>query len=374
MIDRSLRIAIACYPSYGGSGIVATELGIALAERGHDVHFLAYADLPRLSGSSRVQVHKVEVSAYPLFKFPPYDLALTSKILELLGRESLDILHVHYAIPHSICAYLARQIHPDPTVRVVTTLHGTDITVVGADEAYREVTCFGIRHSDRIIAVSEHLALETRQLFGVDCPIHVIPNFVDTERFCPGEKSVAPPFTLVHLSNFRDVKRPLDVIQAFAILRRHVDARLTLIGDGPLLQDCLDLAERLLVRDLVDSLGAVQDVASVLACCDLLLQPSGSEAFGLAALEAMACGTPVVGYKIGGLPEVIIDGETGFLVPFRDVRALAARATQVLTDEKLRRRMAREGRRRAVEVFNVSHCVDLHEALYLSALADPPSP
>ena len=370
MIDRSLRIAIACYPSYGGSGIVATELGIALAERGHDVHFLAYADLPRLSGSSRVQVHKVEVSAYPLFKYPPYDLALTSKILELLNKEPLDILHVHYAIPHAICAYLARQIHPDTSVRVVTTLHGTDITVVGADEAYREVTRFGIQHSDRVIAVSEHLARETRQLFEVDRPIQVIPNFVDTQRFRPGEKSVGPPFTMAHLSNFRAVKRPLDVIQAFAIVRRHVDARLTLIGDGPQLQDCLKLAERLFVRELVDSLGPVQDVASALACCDLLLQPSGSEAFGLAALEAMACGTPVVGYQIGGLPEVIVDGETGFLVQFRDVRALAARATQVLTNDKLRFKMAAEGRRRAEEVFNVARCVDLHEALYMAALAD----
>ena len=373
MKDHSLRIGIACYPSYGGSGILATELGIALAERGHDVHFLAYADLPRLSGTARVQVHKVVVSAYPLFKYPPYDLALTSKILELIKTDALDILHVHYAIPHAICAYLARQMAPHSKVRVITTLHGTDITVVGSDEAYRDVTRFGIENSDRIIAVSDFLANETRRLFDIQSEILVVPNFVDTTRFRPGVKSQEPPFTVAHLSNFREVKRPLDVIQAFAILRRHVDARLTLIGEGPQLEACLDLAKRLQVRDLIDPLGSVQDVETVLACADLLLQPSGSEAFGLAALEATACGVPVVGYKVGGLPEVIVDGETGFLVPFRDVRALAAQAVRVLTEPDLRRHLAREGRRRAKENFHVTKCVERHEQIYRQALADLPA-
>ena len=374
MTDRSLRIGIACYPSYGGSGILATELGIALAERGHDVHFLAYADLPRVRGTSRVQVHKVDVSAYPLFKYPPYDLALTSKLLELIQGIQLDIVHAHYAIPHALCAYLARQMAPESKVKIVTTLHGTDITVVGSDEAYRAVTRFGILHSDRIIAVSEFLAQETHRLFEIDREILVVPNFVDTTRFKPGEKSVAAPFSIAHLSNFREVKRPLDVIQAFAILRRHVDARLTLIGEGPQLEACLDLAKRLLVSNLIDVLGPVQDVETVLAHTDLLLQPSGSDAFGLAALEATACGVPVIGYKVGGLPEVIVDGETGFLVPFRDVRALAAQAVRVLTEPNLRRHLAREGRRRAVECFGVSHCVDLHEQIYHQMMADPVAP
>lgn len=371
MSDRSLRIGIACYPSLGGSGILATELGIALALRGHDVHFLAYADLPRLHGSARVQVHKIEVSAYPLFKYPPYDLALASKMRALLVDDKLDILHAHYAIPHALCAYLARQMAPDSHAKVITTLHGTDITVVGSDEAYREVTRFGLQHSDRVLAVSRFLADETCRLFDLDMDIDVVPNFVDTDRFVPGPKRDEGPFTVCHLSNFREVKRPLDVIQAFAIVCESIDARLWLIGDGPQLKACLELAAKLGVAERVHSHGPIQNVEDLLAGADLLLQPSGSEAFGLAALEAIACGVPVVGYRVGGLPEVIRDHEQGYLVPFRDVRALARRAAEILGSNELRHRLARTGRERAVSEFGVERCVERHEQIYFEALGCP---
>ncbi|MFG0320237.1 MAG: N-acetyl-alpha-D-glucosaminyl L-malate synthase BshA [Planctomycetota bacterium JB042] len=370
MNDRSLRIGIACYPTYGGSGIVATELGIGLAEHGHDVHFLAYADLPRVQGASRVQQHIVEVSAYPLFKFPPYDLALASKMRELLEGEGLDILHVHYAIPHSISAYLARQMSPHSRAKVVTTLHGTDITVVGADPAYREVTRFGLLHSDRILAVSEFLVRETRETFGIDREIVVAPNFVDTDRFRPGARPSGRPPVLVHVSNFRAVKRPLDVVQAFAMACRDDDARLRLAGDGPELAPCLELAEKLKVRDRIDALGEVQKVEEVLADADILLQPSGTEAFGLAALEAAACGVPTIGYVIGGLPEVVVDGETGFLVPFKDVKARARRTRERLDDPARLAAFRIAARERAVERFCRRHSLEQHERIYFEVLAD----
>ncbi len=369
-MERHLRIAIACYPTLGGSGVVATELGIALAEKGHDIHFLAYAEPLRISRTSRVQVHLVEVSAYPLFKYPPYDLALASKMRELLVHEEIDILHVHYAIPHAICAYLARQMAPESKARIVTTLHGTDITVVGSDAAYLDVTRFGIENSDRVLAVSAYLAAETCRLFRTHKEILIAPNFVDTARFLPGPKA-APGETLkvVHVSNFRPVKRPLDVVQAFALACKDLDATLTLVGDGPQLESCMEFARKLGVTDRVHALGTVQDVETVLATADLLLQPSGTESFGLAALEAISCGTPVIGYQIGGLPEVIVEGKTGFLVAFRDVKALAARAREVLTSPQLRASLAQEGRRDAVERFNVHRSVERHEAIYFEVLA-----
>ncbi len=367
MTDRSLRIAIACYPTYGGSGILATELGVALAERGHDVHFLAYAEPPRLHGTSRVHVHLVEVSAYPLFKYPPYDLALASKMRELLV-DGIDVLHVHYAIPHALCAYLARQMAPEAATKVVTTLHGTDITVIGSDPAYREVTCFGLRHSDRVIAVSEFLRDETYRLFQTDRKIDVVPNFVDTRRFRPADTPESRPLHVVHMSNFRKVKRPLDVIQAFALIVQKVDARLLLVGDGPELPSCMELADKLDVTDRVERLGSVANVEDVLKRSDLLLQPSGSEAFGLAALEAMSCGVPVVGYRVGGLPEVVESGVTGVLVPFCDVKTLAAHSIDLLSDPVRRSTYSTAARERAVRNFSVEKSVTRHEEIYFDVL------
>lgn len=367
-----LRIGIACYPTFGGSGILATELGVALADRGHEVHLLAYSVPPRLPPDSKVKSHRVNVSAYPLFKFPPYDLALAAKMRELLVEVPLDILHVHYAIPHALCAYLARQMAPETRAKVITTLHGTDITVVGSDSAYREVTCFGLQHSDRVIAVSEYLAGETRRIFGDPCDIVVIPNFVDTRRFAPlpAPREPGAERRIIHISNFRPVKRPQDVVRAFARIAREIDGALVLVGDGPELAPCLELARDLDVHDRVDAVGPVSDVETLLASSSLLLQPSGSEAFGLAALEAMSCGVPVVGYRVGGLPEVVVDGETGFLVPFQRVDTLAARALEILQSPALAERFSRAGRARAEALFSIDGSVLRHEQLYREALAD----
>jgi len=368
---RHLRIGIACYPSFGGSGVIATELGNALAERGHDVHLLSYADPPRLSSASNLQVHRVNVTAYPLFKYPPYDLALTSKMLGLLENPGLDILHAHYAIPHAMCAYLARQMPPTSKVKVVTTLHGTDITVVGSDEAYRPVTRFAIQNSDRVVAVSEFLARETRSGFDIEREIDVAPNFVDTTRFRPSQRKPRGPRTLAHISNFRAVKRPLDVIRAFAIIARRSNARLLLVGDGPELSACMSLADNLGIRERIRTLGPVTDVERPLREADVLLQPSGTEAFGLAALEALASGVPVVGYRVGGLPEVIIDGACGFLVPFGDTEQLADRALELVESDELRRAFAAHGRKRAETLFSVEKSVLQHEQIYFDCLSAP---
>jgi N-acetyl-alpha-D-glucosaminyl L-malate synthase BshA len=368
--ERPLRIGIACYPTVGGSGILATELGLGLARRGHDVHFLAYAPPPRLTPSPNIHVHLVTVSAYPLFKFPPYDLALTSKMRDVLEREKLDILHVHYAIPHAICAYLAREMLPGCKAKTVVTLHGTDITVVGADPSYRVVTCFGLEHSDCIVAVSSYLAAETRRNFDTTKDIEVVPNFVDTSRFHPREGAQLPAVPIVaHLSNFRPVKRPRDVVKAFARIRAERAARLWLIGDGPELKDCLELAHELGVAADTESLGVIHRVEEVLRDAHLLLQPSGSEAFGLAALEAMSCGLPVVGYRVGGLPEVIDHGVTGYLVPFQDTQALADRALEILGSHETWSRFGAAGRRRALAEFSMERSVERHEEIYRRLLA-----
>lgn len=369
MTDEPLRIAIACYPTFGGSGVVATELGLALADRGHEVHLLAYAEPPRATKHPRIHLHLVEVSAYPLFKFPPYDLALASKMRELVVNDGVQVLHAHYAIPHSISAYLAVQMSGVCKPIVVTTLHGTDITVVGSDPAYRDVTRFGLQNSDRVIAVSQFLADETRRGFGFDDPILVIPNFVDTERFRPRPEMRKKVSRVLHVSNFRPVKRSQDAVRAFAMGCRDLDARLALLGDGPELEACLKLGADLGIRGRIDVLGSVLAVEEEMQQSDILLQPSGSEAFGLAALEAMACAVPVIGYEVGGLPEVVVDGETGLLAPFRDVNTLAGSCRQLLSDHNLRERLATGARKRAVDRFRAEPCVQSHEQLYREALA-----
>ena len=269
----------------------------------------------------------------------------------------------------AISAYLARQMCPRCDTKIVTRLHGTDITVVGAEEAYREVTRFGLENSDRVLAVSEFLARATREQLGTCKEITVAPNFVDADRFRPGTRDPAAPPTLVHVSNFRPVKQPLDVVQAFALISPDGDARLRLAGDGPELGPCLELARKLKVEDRIDALGEVTEVESVLADADLLLQPSGTEAFGLAALEAMACGVPVVGYRVGGLPEVVVDGETGFLVPFKDVKALAGRARELLADPTRLAAFGEASRRRATETFSRARSIEQHEQIYFDVLS-----
>ena len=368
-----MKIGITCYPTYGGSGAVATELGMALGRRGHDVHFICYAPPFRLDRcTANVHYHEVEVSSYPLFRYPPYDLALTSKMLEVMCAHRLDVLHVHYAIPHAISAVLARQMMPDCPIRVVTTLHGTDITIVGREAAYLRVTRFGLQQSDAVTAVSSFLAEETDRVIGADTPIRVIPNFVDPEKFAPRtndevRRTLAPRAAtkvLTHVSNFRPVKRVRDVVHVFAAVRREMDARLVLVGDGPDQPAALDLAADLGVGGDVVAFGRSENVAELLAASDLFLLPSAGESFGLAALEAQACGVPVIGTLEGGLPEVIENGVTGCLCDVGDREAMSAHAIDLLRCDERRARFGRAARERAQRLFAADDVVGRYEALY----------
>ncbi len=375
--DFPLKIGIACYPTHGGSGVLATELGVALAERGHEVHFLAYSKPPRLSRfHPRIFCHLVEVSEYPLFKYPPYDLALASKMIEVIDERRLDVLHVHYAIPHSISAYLARQLMPARRFGIVTTLHGTDITLVGSGNAYRDVTRFGIEQSDEVIAVSEWLRKETQRIFGATKEIQVVPNFVDVARFRPREGRTSPLFCVcaeapivMHVSNFRPVKRLGDTVRAFADATAGSKAQLVLVGDGPERAAAEALVTELRLEERVQFLGLVDDVSDLLPFADVLVVSSESESFGLAALEAHACGVPVVGYDSGGMREVVEDDKSGFLVRFGDVPALAARLRTLLSDATLRRDFGARGRARAVEQFDLARLLSVHERVYHAAIA-----
>jgi N-acetyl-alpha-D-glucosaminyl L-malate synthase BshA len=374
-----MKIGITCYPVYGGSGVVATELGKALAARGHQVHFIAYSMPFRLSSiSEQIYFHEVHVNTYPLFEYPPYDLALTSTMVDVVKYEKLDLLHVHYAIPHATSAVLARQILEKQGlyVPVITTLHGTDITIVGQDPSFSPVVTYSINESDGVTAVSAYLRRETLAHFEITRPIEVIPNFVDTRRFrrqnkshfkqalCPhGEK------VIVHVSNFRPVKHVPDVIRVFHRLRTEgLAIKLLLIGDGPDRVPAEHLARELGVYEDVRFLGKQEPIEEILSIADLFLMPSGSETFGLAALEAMACGVPVVASNIGGLPELIIEGETGYLCPLGDIEAFTDRARRILTDETLQQRMSAAARHRAEE-FDTSHIVPRYEAYYEQVLS-----
>ncbi|GIV59674.1 N-acetyl-alpha-D-glucosaminyl L-malate synthase BshA [Rhodocaloribacter litoris] len=371
-----MKIGITCYPVYGGSGVVATELGKALAARGHQIHFIAYS-MPFRLGSVQENIffHEVNVNAYPLFEYPPYTLNLTSKMVDVVKYERLDLLHVHYAIPHATSAVLARDILATEGlhVPVVTTLHGTDITIVGRDPSFAPVVSYSINRSDGVTAVSEYLRQETLCCCGgVTAEIEVIPNFIDTRRFrrtnkehfkqaiCPkGEK------LLVHVSNFRPVKRAPEVVEVFHRLRsENLPVKLILVGDGPDRVPTEHLARQRGVYEDIRFLGKQEPVEEILSIADVFLMPSGSETFGLAALEAMACEVPVVASNIGGLPELVVDGETGFLCPLGDIEAFTARTREILLDEALHARMAKAARARAVNTFDVRHIVPLYEAYY----------
>ena len=335
-----MKIGIVCYPTFGGSGAIATELGQTLARREHEVHIISYSPPFRLKEfRSNLHYHAVEVSSYPLFRYPPYDLALASKILEVVAENGLDLLHVHYAIPHAISACLAREMLAPIPLKVVTTLHGTDITIVGTERAYRPVTKYGIERSDGVTVVSNWLEKETRRIFEVDRELRVIPNFVDTERFRPAADPVfrariaAPEEKiLVHASNFRPVKRVLDVVRIFGIVRKVMPARLVLVGDGPELPRAAELAESLGIRRDVVIAGQQESLEKLLGVADLFLLPSEFESFGLAALEALACGTPVIATDSGGVREVVTEGETGHLCQVGDADCMGAFAVQLLAD------------------------------------------
>ena len=373
-----MRIGITCYPTYGGSGAVATELGLELARRGHEIHFVSYASPFRLRGfAERVTFHEVTQLDYPLFEqSSPYALALAVKQHEVAKRAQLDLMHVHYAIPHAATAWLAKQMleHEGQHLKIVTTLHGTDITLVGRDPSYYTLTKFSIEQSDAVTAVSAYLRDETYRAFGCGhCDLRVIPNFISTADYHPPKddsfrKRLAPKDhrVLAHVSNFRPVKRVGDVIKIFALVRRELPATLVLVGDGPERDAAEHEVDTLGLRKDVRFLGKVESVGDVLRGSDLFLLPSSTESFGLAALEAMACGVPVVASAVGGLPDVIEDGTTGFLVPVGDVSAMANRALQILEPTTLAR-MRRAAAEHALK-FSADHVVPQYEALYNEVL------
>ncbi len=371
-----MRIGITCYPTFGGSGVVATELGIALARGGDDVHFISYALPSRLNIlHERVHFHEVTVTSYPLFDpYPPYTLALATKMAEVADYEKLEILHVHYAIPHAISAHLAKQILGSTRLKVITTLHGTDITLVGRDESYLPITKFGIEISDGVTAVSEWLREETANNFDTKKRIEVIPNFVDPQRFRRDSSAcalfgISNEKLICHVSNFRPVKRIMDVLAIFERVSRVIPSRLVMIGDGPDRSRAEAFCREHHLREQVFFLGNVPNLEEIIGASDLFLLPSEAESFGMAALEAMASEVPVIATRSGGIPEVVIDGESGYLLPVGDVDAMAARAIEILSDVHRQQRMGRAGRDMAETKFNVSRVVPIYRNLYERVMA-----
>ncbi len=373
-----MKIGITCYPTYGGSGVVATELGVELAARGHDVHFVSYAVPVRMTeASERIHFHEVEVMNYPLFDHPPYTLALATKMYNVAVIESLDLLHVHYAIPHSVSAYLARAMLNPRRLPFVTTLHGTDITLVGSDRSYLPITRFSIEQSDGVTAISEYLRQVTLREFAIQRPVEVIPNFVNCDVFQPAngecrrkEFATDEEKILVHLSNFRPVKRVPDVIEIFDLVRREIPAKLLMIGDGPDRSSAEWMVhDKGLTGDVV-FFGKQNQVQDLLNCADVLLLPSELESFGLAALEGMACGVPAVCSRVGGVPEVIRDGVEGYLVPAGDIKTMGARALEILTNSDRREKMGKAARQRALDDFCSTKIIPLYEKLYERVLND----
>lgn len=368
----SLKIGITCYPTYGGSGVVATELGKELAALGHEVHFVSYSLPIRLDKfNERIYFHEVDVMPYPLFQYPPYDLALAAKMTEIANYAKLDLFHVHYALPHAISAYLAKSMVEDREIKVVTTLHGTDVTLVGLDRSYFPITKFGIRKSDGVTTVSKYLQLLTQTQVGRR-DIEVIPNFVDTELFqktkvedC-ARKSLAPAGEpiLLHVSNFRPVKRIINIIEIFERVIRKEDARLVFVGDGPERSVAERYCHENKLTDKVMFLGRQDNLPDIFSCSDVLLLPSELESFGLVALEAMSCEVPVVATIVGGLPEVVVHGETGFLANLGDVETMSNYVLEILQKPSLKEKLGAAGRRRALECFDQRKIVPLYEQYY----------
>ena len=369
-----MKIGITCYPTYGGSGAVATELGLALAERGHEVHFVTYAQPFRLVGlHERVSFHEVEMEDYPLFEHPPYSLALAVALHDAVRREGLDLVHMHYAIPHAASAFLAKQLLAEERpLKIVTTLHGTDITLVGLHPSFHAITRFSILQSDGITAVSSYLKDETVRDFSVPADrIDVIPNFVDSRTWRPNREpchrsklAEKGQKIVMHVSNYRPVKRAQDVVDIFAKIRETVPARLVLVGDGPDRPRALARAAELGLREHVLFVGRHAAPEELLSCADLFLLPSASESFGLAALEAMACGAPVITSTTGGLPEVIEDGVSGHLFPIGELDRMAEAGVRILTDREHAKALSAAGLKVATERFSIDAVVPKYEALY----------
>ena len=371
-----MKIGITCYPTYGGSGVVATELGIELAARGHEIHFISYAMPIRLSGTSEaIHFHEVEVTTYPLFDHPPYTLALATKMTEVADGVGLDLLHVHYAIPHSVSALLARMMMAPKKLPFITTLHGTDITLVGNDRSYLPITRFSIEQSDGVTAISNYLRDRTLKEFEIKRPIEVIPNFVNCDlykrcddaalraKWAPNSEPI-----LMHLSNFRPVKRITDVVEIFARVREKTPAKLVMMGDGPDRGAAEYVVRRKKLQKDVLFLGKQDRVQEKLGLADLFLLPSDLESFGLAALEAMACEVPVVATNVGGLPEVVTHGVDGYLVPARDVEAAAKYAIEILSRPDRGRAMGQQARINARKRYCSNDVIPLYEAYYQKVL------
>lgn len=367
-----MKIGIVCYPTYGGSGVVATELGKALAKEGHEIHFITYSQPSRLDFfSENLYYHEVSVKSYPLFDYPPYELALASKMVDVVEHEKIDILHVHYAIPHASAAYMAKQILKTKgiTIPVITTLHGTDITLVGKDATYEPVVTFSINQSDGVTAVSEDLRKDTLRLFDITRDIAVIPNFIDLQRFkkqkkdhfkkaiCPNDEKL-----IVHTSNFRKVKRVQDVVAVFNKVRKVVPSKLLLVGDGPERSSIEELCRNMCNIDDVRFLGKLEAVEEVLSVADLFVLTSEKESFGLAALEAMACEVPVISTNAGGLPELNIDGVSGYVCEVGDTDTMAEKAISILDDANLAR--FKTGALNRAKEFDVTNILPMYEAYY----------
>jgi N-acetyl-alpha-D-glucosaminyl L-malate synthase BshA len=374
---QKLKIGIVGYPTYGGSGVVATELGKALADKGHEIHFITYSQPVRLGAMKKnIRYHEVNVSDYPLFLYPPYELVLASKMVDVVKYEKLDLLHVHYAIPHASAAITAKQVLADEGINlpVITTLHGTDITLLGKDASFEPVISFAINKSDAVTAVSQSLRLDTYKLFGINREIEVIPNFINIEKLdFPNKEETRKEYApngekiLVHISNFRPVKRVLDVVEIFARVRAEMPAKLLFVGDGPDRTKAEALCRELKICDDVIFLGSVKNPTEALSVADLFLLPSESESFGLAALEAMACEVPVISTNTGGLPEVNRHGVTGMMSHVGDVEDMAKNAKYLLSDETRLVKFKLKARERAIE-FSIEKILPQYEALYNSVL------
>ncbi|CAM1333440.1 N-acetyl-alpha-D-glucosaminyl L-malate synthase BshA [Tenacibaculum aestuariivivum] len=369
-----MRIGIVCYPTFGGSGVVATELGMALADKGHEVHFITYNQPVRLAFfSHRLHFHEVVLEEYPLFQYQPYELALSSKMVEVVEKHQLEVLHVHYAIPHAYAAYMAKKMLEEKNinVKVVTTLHGTDITLVGSHPTYKTAVEFSINKSDEVTAVSNSLKDDTLRLFNIEKNIKVVYNFIDGEKYkqahqgeCKRIALATPEEKIVtHVSNFRPVKRTQDVIQIFNKIQKEVPSKLLMVGDGPERLKAENLAKKLNIEDKVLFLGNSNEVAKILCYSDVFLLPSETESFGLAALEAMAAGTPVISTNCGGLPEVNIHGKTGYLSSLGDVDDMANNAIQILNNEAILTEF-KENAKKHIKLFSLENILPAYEEIY----------
>ncbi len=356
-----MKIGIVCYPTFGGSGILASELGIYLAKE-HEVHLISYACPVRLQAHNhRVLCHKVEVPPYPLFEYNPYTLALTSKIIDVMEHHHLDIIHVHYAIPHATSAYLAkRALHGK--VKIVTTLHGTDVYLLGLNPSYKPIVEFSMANSDGLTAVSNFLKRETEEKFNLTKPIEVIPNFVDSEKYKRGNRDKKKK--ICHVSNFRPLKRVADVVQIFDMIAKEIDCQLYLVGEGPMKYSVQKLVEKLGLEEKVCFWGNVENVFEILGKSDLFLLPSEQESFGLAALEAMSSEVPVVASRVGGLPEVIRHGKDGYLAKVGDLDTMAEYSLKILTNGDLAEKMGRQARMRVLDKFTAEKIVPRYLSLY----------